>query len=289
MIYSHRSHAPDLAGASISLDRAIGESVLIRAVEIRGLVQDERLLGSPMGSHRSRLTVLLAGDATVFAGDQPLVLAPGGFVASSRIGATRSRAANCRILEIDWDSGWAGGGVLESDLVRGTLSEPTLARLEQFARALGAPELAPAPALAAFRALARDGLPFDLRALERELTPSALDDRRVMDALDTVLCRLEHSPDTQDLIALLGFTRRTLSRRLRQLSECYRMDAGAYDWRSERDVYRGIVAAMFLSHPDATTIGVSRMLGYRSAEALCHAFRRAGLPSPGRVRRALGL
>ncbi len=61
----------------------------------------------------------------------------------------------------------------------------------------------------------------------------------------------------------------------------------ADDWRSERDFYRGLIATMFLSHPDATTTMVSRMLGYRSSEALCHAFRRAGLPSPGNVQKRL--
>lgn len=48
-----------------------------------------------------------------------------------------------------------------------------------------------------------------------------------------------------------------------------------------RDHYGLVIGAVLASHPQATTRGLSSMLGYTSPHALCcHAFADAGLPSP---------
>jgi AraC-like DNA-binding protein len=286
VLYSRRSHAPALTGAEILLDRAIGERVVLRRVLIRGLIHDERLLAAPMRPDRSRLTVLLEGDLTAFVRDAPRPLGRGSFVASTRLGAVPMRGGTSLTLEIDWDPGGVAG-TLAADVLEGMVSASTLDRLDALGDALATRPLSPAAVGAAFDALASEGLPFDSSALVPELTAADADDQRVMDALDTALCRIEQSPDTEDFVTALGCTRRTLTRRLRRLAELHRMYERAEDWRSERDFYRGLVAMLLLSHPEATTATVARMLGYRSAAALCHAFRRAGLPSPGRVRSAL--
>lgn len=286
MLYSHRFHAPPLAGAEIALHRAIGKSLVVRRVRIRGLVHDERLLAAPMRADRSRITVLLDGELTAFVGERVHRFQPGGFVASSRL-TLPLRAATHLTLEIDWDPGGVGGA-LRQEVIRGTLSPEALARAGQLSEALTTRPLDESAAVAALVALEGDGLPFAPDRLQPELAHASPEDQRLMDALDDALCRLEQSPDTDDLAGALGCTRRTLTRRLRRLAKHHRMYERAEDWRTERDFYRGLVAMMFLSHPDATTKSVARLLGYRFAEALCHAFRRAGLPSPGRVRSALG-
>lgn len=286
LLYSHRSHAPPLAGAEIALDRAIGERVVFRRFSIGELVHDERLLSAPMRPDRSRLTLMLEGRLTSFAGERAHELARGDYIACARLGSVRSRSSAGVMLEIDWDPGGVGGE-LAPELVLGTLPPGALERTEALSEALTRRPLDAAVARAALESLRAQGLPFEPDALEAELAAGSAEDQRVMAALDAVLCRLDQSPDTQDFVTALGCTRRTLTRRLRRLAERHRMYERAEDWRSERDFYRGLVAMMLLSHPDATTQSVARMLGYRSPQALCHAFRRARLPSPGRVRRAL--
>ncbi len=285
MLYSQRRHAPDLCGAEIGLYRAIGDRVVFRRVDIRGLIHDERLLMAPLRVERLRLTVVLMGELCAYVGGTERTLRPGEYIAT-RIGAMRTRGETSVTFELDWDPG-SIGGALASLRTEGALTARSRTSLERLGEALSTRPLLAEAARDALAALAEQGLPFDPAALAPELGPADPADQRLMDALDAALCRLERSPDTEDLVRELGYTRRTLARRLRGLAQRHRMYERADDWRTERDFYRGLVATMFLSHPDATTASIARMLGYRSPAALCHAFKRAGLPSPGSVRRHL--
>jgi AraC-like DNA-binding protein len=292
VLVSHRHHAPPLADAKIELDRVIGAHLVLRRVMMRKLIQDERVMVAPRPERRSRLLVVLSGRVLAFANGRSWELEARSVIALDRLSDLRTRGS-AHTLEIDWDAGSAAGQQLCSNLELGRLAPPTMTALESLSTTLRSvrTEMTDAiePAVArALSALGAEGFPLRENALDEALARPRAADQKLWTALDRALTRLEISPDTQDIVADLGWSRRTLARRLRGLDQRYHIygDAGI-DWRSQRDWYRLLVASMFLSHPESTTRAVSRMVGYRSPEALCHAFARAGLPSPGAIREAV--
>src|SRR6202012_4403059 len=113
--------------------------------------------------------------------------------------------------------------------------------------------------------------------------------QRVIDALDGALSRLDLHPQSIDFEARLGCSRWTLTRLLHDVHTRYGVCGigGGTDWRSVRDFARLQGARILSTHQGAPLGAIARSVGYRSPEAMCHAFANAGLPSPGQVRRAI--
>jgi len=268
--------------------------MLLRRLRFVGLVQDERLtkptLGVDSQRARRRLSIVLGGETGEFvagSGDQRLTRGDALYVAEGVPYA--SRLGECDALEIEWEPGTFGdGGSPASASFR--LGEGAHARARDLADRLrdAKDDAAIRPALAELlRALSAEGASFD--ADTAHALPAAIaDDQRLMDAIDRALSDLERVPMLVDLEASLGQARRTLTRAIRRLHERYALlGRGDGQWRAMRDVHRLVVAAIFVSHRDATPGAVARHVGYGSVEALDHAFRAANLPSPAALQRAV--
>lgn len=286
MLVSHRHHAPPLPEVRLELDRAIGEHLVLRRVRLEGLVHDERLLGATPPRGRSRLLIVLSGRVHAFADGATVTLSAGEAIVTSDVSRFRTRSDAAHTLELDWDPDTVAGGRCTEG--QANLAGSTLECAAELSRALvdAAPEKREGLVLSTRRtlaALASEGLPLDPDGVERALAASDTLDQTLFSAVDRALCQLEQSPDTLDVVSELDWSRRTLSRRLAHVNQRYHVHTSG-DWRSQRDFYRLLVGSLFLSHPRATTCGVARSLGYRSPEALCHAFSNAGLPSPGTIR-----
>ncbi len=131
--------------------------------------------------------------------------------------------------------------------------------------------------------LRANGLP--LERFERgDLAPTTADEQRLARAIDAGLSRLEAFPSIEDVADELGWTTRHVNRRYGELAATLGMTAST--WRGLLHHMRLVTAFRLLSVPTATTELVARRTGFRSPSALCHAFAKAGLPSPGVLARA---
>jgi AraC-like DNA-binding protein len=268
-------------GATLSRQRAIAPSFVIKRVETRGVLDDERplsTLGRDTTSSRARASIVLEGRTVSFAQGRSWELEAGQALVVSPLAGMYSRSlAPSILLELDWD---AGGEECSGRL---TLPAPLLGAARELARSLRDGD-APGVSLhgrAVFGGLRPLGLgPFDVEALQTVDGPR----QRVVDAIDDLLTNLEGQPQIVDLETRLGCSRWTLARVIRDLSKTYGLFGvgGGTDWRSMRDFMRLRVAGIFMTHAQATTASVARAVGYGSAEAMCHAFAHAGLASPGR-------
>jgi len=291
VLVSHRHHTPPLDGTQIELDRVIGRHCVLRRVSMRGVIQDERVMVAPAPERRSRLLTVFSGRLLAFANGRAREIGPGEMIAVERLTELRIRGAG-HTFEIDWDPNSVAGRTTNTAFELGRLGASSLAALETLSSTVAALRVDEPAGLEialerAIDALAAEGLPLAADDVAAALGPHSTDEQATWSAIDRALCRLDESPDVEDVVGYLGSNRRTLARRLSRLDRQYRIygDAGV-EWRAQRDTYRLLVGSIFLSHPDATTNGVARLLGYRSPEALCHAFANAGLPSPGAIREA---
>ena len=292
MLVSHRRHAPPLDGVELELDRAVFESWVLRRASTAGVVQDDRLTtslgnGAPRG--RRRLTVMLAGRTTVFAG-RTFELAAGDALLVEDLGELVTRAEPGLAFELDWtaDGELAGGGVRGMNSFR--LAPSTLDAIQALLRELRVVSPMECTGLVqqakeVLRALRAEGVPVSPDALaEPRVSRSDSDVQRLLTAVDAELSSLEQGPALTTLEARLGWTRRTVARRAQLARERYGISAlSGPDWRSARDFYRLLLGTMLASHQAATTGHLARMLGYGSPVALCHAFAHAGLAAPAVV------
>jgi AraC-like DNA-binding protein len=104
-------------------------------------------------------------------------------------------------------------------------------------------------------------------------------------AIATFYERLHMSPTISELTDLAGVSSRQVSRDLDKLFETFGIRGEG--WRATMLQWRLRMAAMLLSAERAQVNEVASFVGYGSTEAMAHAFRDAGLPSPSEVRSAL--
>ena len=270
----------------MGIHRAILPALVLRTVRIEGLSFDERMAVAPMRESRSRLCFVLEGELWAFHAGRVLHLTAGDLLTVPAIGAVRTRSDDLVVLELDFDSSGLecsapqvvqpNAALIESAGQFSGLLASRRTRLGDLSRAARA-------LLAAFEGAGLPLVPkcFDSAGLVSEA------ERTLLAAIDNSLERLADHPDVADLEGFTGWSRRTVHRHLRAFSDKYRMYQGSQDWRARRDFYRRLVALFYLSHPDASTKNVYALVGYRSASALCHAFRNAGLPPPNQVRSRL--
>ncbi len=274
------------ADASLERQRAIAPSWIIKRVRTRGLLDDERplsTLGRETTSSRARLGILLQGQGAAFADNRAWPVATGDAIYMAPLATVYGvDITPSTWLEIDWDI-----APQPPEIQRVAVGGRLVGAAREVAGRLSDPET-PFVAIALsirtlFDALGAEGFgPFDTRPLDGIDLPSQL----ALQAVDGVLADLQAQPQVVDLEARLSCSRWTLGRSIRGLSQKYGLSgvSGGTDWRSMRDFMRLRVAGIFMSHPQAATGVIARRVGYRSAEAMCHAFANAGLPSPGRLR-----
>ncbi len=290
MLVSHRQHATESAG--IRLDRAIAPSVLVRGVSLRGVVQDERLtkhlLGVDSERPRRSLVVVLEGDVPALVENRSVPLRPGRALFAPESTPTAVRSSG-EVLEIEWDPGALGEppSLAADDLTLGPAALTAFTALGKALRGGVVEEvrLALEDALAAMRATGVDVDPAAAAAVATE--PDARE-QHVMTCIDRALSDLSGAPMLVDLESSLRCSGRTVSRHVHDVHARHALlGRGAGRWRGVRDATRLVVASILLSAPDATPASVSAHVGYGSVVALDHAFRAAGLPAPGALRRAL--
>ena len=119
----------------------------------------------------------------------------------------------------------------------------------------------------------------DLRVREDDVI------ERTWAALASFYERLHLSPTISELTDLAGVSSRQVSRDLDKMFETFAIRGDG--WRATMLQWRLRMAAMLLSSRGAQVNEVASFVGYGSTEAMAHAFRDAGLPSPSEVRSAL--
>lgn len=191
-----------------------------------------------------------------------------------------------RLLALEWDPRVMGAGRAGSVGID-RIDPRTLAALADCASRL---ERAPTDAHASAAAieivqrLRALGLP--LARIDAGVLRRTSDDgeQRLADALGQSLSRLREHPDLEDVSGELGWSTRLVNRRVGDMVARYGIPWDG--WRAMLRSFRLTTALRLLSVPGATTEGVAKLTGFRSPSALCHAFDKAGLPSPGAFVRA---
>lgn len=232
------------------------------------------------------LRFVLGAPLVVRAGARLLDLGTGRLDTSSEHGASHARSlgTSSDVLTVGWRV-TAGARARLPGGVDVAPSASVAARLRAFAELLSDPQAGPhalGPALDDVRAaLASEGLDVPPRAAAG--APPC--DLEVAAAVQRIDASLPSHPTSVDLARALGVGEPHAVRRANAFFRRYYLCADG--WRGYlRD--RRLGHALFsLGHPRARTDEVARALGYRSATSLCHAFQRAGLPSPRAVQREL--
>lgn len=273
------------AGARYRQDEIRSKDLMILRQRPEGGVVDESFdrPRAPRRSEWTRLRVVLGGvhQANVGGG---IVLERAGAYASSeahrQCGRSVSHASD--FVDLYWRSGSVAGGALASAW-HGELASSSLARVEALARALETRDVATTIATAreVLLELRAHGLPVEPDALDRE-TDEAPDVARV---LWDVAGDLTQQPMAIDLSRALGISERHALRCANRYFRQYCLSASS--WREFIGALRVEMGTFFMGAAGARTEDVSRLLGFSSPTAFCHALEDAGLPSPQRLKKEL--
>ncbi len=253
----------------------------------RNLTTDYALLGRsvPFAHRASRpqISVLFSGDGRldecgrrVWMNAGELVLSDGG---GRRGGSMAYTGSSFLQLLVEWDPE-VFGAPHDRDLVLGDLSERDLARIQAAGHRAVTEGTATAGIRDVFTLLRASGVPFALVDVPEEASPFGTLNAAVASALSS----LDRFPSIEDVAAQLAWNERRVHRGIKALTQHYGIQWT--EWRSALHCFRLLNATRLLAAPNATTEGVARLTGFRSPTSLCHAFDKAGLPSPGSLTRA---
>jgi len=255
------------------------------------IVTDFGLLGRamPFGHHlnRATLTILLEGQGRFEEHGVRGYLAPAQFVVSDqrRRGTEAYCGESCSYLLLEWEPGVHGAPFAHPFAIE-RLGPRDYARIERAARLVGGPESVRA-IVEVLDVLRGVGLGID-RVDPRELEADPPEEIKPLQPLFNVvsekLSSLHELPTIEDLAQALGWNQRQIHRRMASLRETYNLSWT--HWREAVHQARMLHAMRLLGVPGATTELVARLSGFRAPAALCHAFAKAGLPSPMRLARA---
>ncbi len=254
----------------------------------RNVASDYALLqrAAPFVDHlkRPQLVVLIDGYARLDERGTRLWYEPGTLMLSdaSRGGLDAFGGATSRWLVLDWDPAVMGAPFTGEP--RATVLSPgDVARLSRAADGLSGARAAEAVTciLSIVRANGFDFAAISPGDLEREADHG---DARIHAAVVRQLSNLQSRPAIVDLAADLGAGERRLHRHIAAIAARYRLPWA--HWRAALHHTRLLQAIRLLAAPGATTEIVARVAGFRAPSALCHAFDKGGLPSPGALARA---
>lgn len=257
----------------------------LRVVRMRshGLVTDFGTLNRAIPflhrlTDRSKLSVVLSGEARFDSRDGSTVLRAGDLASCESTLGTEAHSGD--LVSVEWNPrvlGAAQGARLD---VR-RLSSSDTRRVAELADLLDGPtareavlellELMRARGFALGRVSLADLTRSDREACQLQLLQNALSER---------LTALHEFPTLEEVSAKLSWDQRRVHRRLARLRETYGIVW--LHWREFVHQARMLRAMQLLTVPAATTELVARLSGFRSPSALCHAFAKAALPSPGR-------
>lgn len=227
---------------------------------------------------RSALTVILEGTGRFEERTRRAFLETGSMsVSDQRNAGTEAFVGTVSSYFVfEWDPTELGAAA-PNTFATTRLSWLDVARLRQLVPKLEGP--APARTILAIMDLLRaTGLPL-ARVDEGYLTERAPEDDQVLSStMAKYLSRLEAFPAIEEVSAELGWSTRHVSRRIAELARRHSLPWKS--WRASLHQAR-ILAALRLASVGATTELIARKTGFRSPTALCHAFSKAGLPSPG--------
>jgi AraC-like DNA-binding protein len=274
----------------------------VHVVEHRGNIIDERI-GRCLGHGRSSLGrrvvgVMLRGRAELRTLSASRWLGPGDLCVSDARGAFTSRhealEESSLSITIEWDREYFGGPPIGEPLLdRLGSAAPVLLEVEALRRSIErawldteANRAVASQLLRVLASLRAEGIDVP-KLTEAELAgESAPDVERLSRALDTSLSFTGTRPMMVDLEDITLLSGRTVERTLPEMLRAWGQAPETF--RELRSRVRLFQAQLLMSHPAVTTELASRVFGFASPNAFCRAFWKAGLPSPGRIREALG-
>lgn len=260
--------------------------------DCRGTIYDNSIYAGSFpqrGAPRSYLILPLWGEIRVSRPSGAQFLEAGEYTTELRTGRFHFRYESAVALVIEWEPGLLGTRLVEPAR-SGRLAPSALRELRRLAVQLGdrsrdaaAASLHVAELLAILRA---EGLPFDPIDADslREPVPSWM--TALTRAEAELLSALDRRPAFSDLEQRLGWSARTIQRRLIEYNERFAFHHGG-GWRETLHKWRLVSGAILMSVPGATTEEVAKIVGYATPRAFCFAFANAGLPSPGNIRETL--
>ncbi|MFO0729138.1 MAG: hypothetical protein U1E65_35490 [Myxococcota bacterium] len=284
LLLRHQFKLPEI-GAAFAQDELRSEELVVCNTVFEGGKFDQ-VRGLPAGQrHRwSKAVIVLEGHLLA----RGALLRPGDLIISRDWDDYPMRALEERThyLLLSWRHGMAGDRPSSSGVIR---DARTLAGARSLAQRLRDRQgtLWLQHALGALtRSLAWLGAGINEEAAREG--PS--DDPRhlaVAQALEASLFPLKGQPMVVDFSAALGTGERQTQRLLADYFRRFYVTAPG--WRQFVYGMRLEVGVFLASNRRATTEILARALGFASSGALCHAFHRAGLPSPQGVRSALSM
>ena len=211
-------------------------------------------------------------------------LGPGDLVIDDqREGGTEAYAgADATWVVLEWRAAFAGPSFAGPFRIEAISARDRLRALE-LARAFEA-DPSPERGIAIVDLLRAVGLPFERLTAADLVHETDGTDQRLAESVLKSLSRLDRQPSVDEVAEALGWNVRTLHRRLERAADRYALPWA--HWRSALHHARIAQAIRWLGARGATTELVARLTGYRSPTSLCHAFARAGLPSPGALAHA---
>ena len=275
--------APETGAVFTQHELRDNDLIVIRTVHAGGRNDDalEQVMTTE-GSEWSGMRFVVDGPLLVRHGAGATVVSPGEAFASPawRDAAARSLTDRSDVLAIVWRS--PGPRVIGGHgLV--TLTPPARAGLLRLAGTIAERDTASAvwaarEAIACLRAVG-------ILVNEVSRAPLPPPDHAFARALERTFFPMTSCPMAIDLARALGVGERQALRRANAFFRHYY--ASGSTWRDYVRVMRVGLGTFFMSHPQARTEHVSRLLGFASPTSFCHALHEAGLPSPRAVRRAL--
>jgi AraC-like DNA-binding protein len=250
----------------------------------RGVVTDWGLLNRAVPfvhrfEGRTTMTIVLSGSGRFDEANEHAFLRPGD-IALGDMNSFGTEAWVGDTLVLEWDPRMLGTGHRGRFAVE-RLSNVDIERLRQLAARLPGP--APLEVMVeVFDLLRANGLPIarmPSNDIARMHTPDPL--QPLQNVMSKRLAALQEFPTIEEISAALDWDQRQVHRKMAQLRDNYRVVWS--HWRELVHQARLMRAMQLLANPKATTELVARLSGFRAPTALCHAFAKAGLPSPGRL------
>jgi hypothetical protein len=226
----------------------------------------------------SELTIVLEGSGRFEEEGRRAWLAPRVVVLSDqgRAGTEAFAGTRSRCLVIDWEA-CAVGAAIHNPFRVEAIEPRDLQRIDDASQMLAGPRAAEAVGviLCVLRSwgldLAQD---IDLGSTLEEAA-----DARLYAACGAQLASLAARPAIQDLVDELESNERQVHREIQRIARRYALPFA--HWRGALHQARLVQALRLLAAPGATTERVARLTGFRAPSALCQAFAKGGLPSPG--------
>ncbi|MBX3234482.1 MAG: helix-turn-helix transcriptional regulator [Labilithrix sp.] len=297
MLLFRRSFAMPSIGAYYTLVDHAHSAFRVRIEHGRGVACDEAMMFPAVAwsgyGDRPRLDVVLRGRVRDVENGVVRWLTPGDYAIGRALDSLYMRIEGDEVLllSIEYNLGSLGTSA-PIGLPTGALASAAVADItadaEELLRVGRGPNQDAIVAGAIGRLFARlraEGVPFDAWRARDLVVPVAPALQRVADALGSSLSNIGGAPGTRDLEQALGVSRRRVSQLVGELASRYGMNG--MDWRTMRDRWRVGSSLLAMSNPRARTEDVAAAVGYQSANAFCHAYRQANLPSPGSVRTEL--